>query len=864
MKKFFFVFMVFFLFSDIHCANQKSYEELYKEFFGSEFKDELIDSSFSLVFDYSPKGYISVKRSLATEKVFVNSKALLSIVSPSLEDDLLNSLKLLIKDNEYIDTKSLIDLGFLVEIQKKKIILNTKLGQKKILDIELTMPRVEKIIPPDIFPSDYSGYINFGFNQPYIHEGGFLFKKPLLSWQSNSWMKGLVLQTKGKFNEFDKEKLSLDGVVFIKDFPEKQTRFLTGQVFSNLYGYQDLGNLWGIQYSRFFFKPFIPPIDSTYRYSLRLDKLSYVDVYLNQYKISSFLLSQGNYNFKSFPLIYGKNFVKFNISSKENPSDNYQILQTVYKKPDRISQQITNFSYTFGVPVNSQDDSFDYNKTKLLGFYSKYINADWDSTYYGQISSLRELLGMDFVLYQQKGNSKFGINQTLSQSGDLGVSLESQYYFPISSEGFLDTQSLALVYRTKGFGITDLYVLPYDNLSFNYFSSFKFSTYNGVQSRFSLSSENQFLNIDLSLAAWYIQNLYNVFNFNLTSTFKPYTSSVVRANLSYGSNSKGSKISFFLNSQFQDSYFSFFSGITFIFDIANTHIFNFGVESDVLQTYATSGYSGLIDDNIKFDTGYKVSLEVPTQNSYYASSSYKKDSMVFSAKTMFSNVKEGSIESTLVNYENQRGFLNFVYLQNQLYNPDKGWVFSSYSNFNFSTAIAYADGHFAISKPINGSFILARPAPISKNSSIFLNVSHAIDDFGNCVIPVSSFYGGDLRVTSIESDLKNFSLYKRKYRYYLPNFSGSSVMVGEGSSLFLQGRLVNAKSEGLSNAIVDIVPISGEGISRQSLLTDYEGYFQIFLNPGRYQLVSKNREDLYMLVPDVDDSMYDLGDIFYD
>jgi len=864
MKTFFFILLTFFLFSDIQCANQKSYEELYKDLFGSEFKDELVESSFFLIFDYSPKGYIAVKRSLVTGKVLIKSKELFDIISPSLEEVLSKSLGLLVQDNEYIDTISLKQLDFFVEIQRKKIILNTKLGQKKILDIHLSTTKIEKVVPPDISPSDYSGYINFGLNQSYIHEGGYLFKKPFLFWQSNSWLDGLVIQTKGKFNEFDKERVSLDGVVFIKDFPEQQTRFLTGQVFSDLYGYQDLGNLWGIQYSRFFFKPFIPPMDSTHTYFLSLDKLSYVDIYVNQSKINSFLLSQGRYNFKSFPLIYGKNFIKFNISSKENPSDNYQIMQTIYKKPDRISQQITDFSYTLGVPVNSKDDSFDYSKTKFLGFYSKSINSDWDSNYYGQMSLSRELLGMDFLLYQSKGNSKFGLNQTWSQSGDLGIALESQYQFPISPESFLDSQSLSLAYRTKGFGITDLYVLPYDNLSLNYSSSFKFSTYNGVQSRFSLSNENQFLKVDLSLATWYVKNMYDVLNFNLTSSFKPYTSSIVKANLSYANNSKGSKISFFLNTQFQDSVFSLFSGITFIFDIANTHVFNFGVESDRLQTYATSGYSGLIDENIKFDTGYKLPLQIPTQNNYYASSSYKKKDIVFSTKTMFSNIREGSIESTFLNYENQRGFLNFVYLQNQLYVPDKGWVFSSYSNFNLSTAIAYAGGNFAISKPINGSFILAHPAPISKNSSIFLNVIHSIDDFGNCVIPVSSFYRGDLRITDLQSDLKNFNLYKRKYRYYLPHFAGASVMVGDGASLFLQGRLINNIGVPLSNVMVEVIPVSGGGIVKQSILTDNEGYFQIFLNPGRYQLLSKNRDDLYMVVPDLEDSMYDLGEIVYD
>ena len=864
MKNFFLILILFFLFSDIYYANEKSYEELYKELFGSEFKDELIESSFFLVFDYSPKGYISVKRSLATGKVLIKSRDLFDIISPFLEEDLSQSLKLLVQDNDYIDTNSLLQLDFLVEIQKKKIMLNTKLGQKKTLDIHLSTTKVEKVVSPDIVPSDYSGYINFGFNQPYIHEGGYLFKKPFLFWQSNSWMKGLVLQTKGKFNEFDQDKVSLDGVVFIKDFPEKQTRFLTGQVFSDLYGYQDLGNLWGIQYSRFFFKPFIPQMDSTYTYPLRLDELSYVDVYLNQYKISSFLLSQGRYNFKSFPLVYGENFIKFTISSKKNPSDNYQITQTVYKKPDRISQQISDFSYTFGVPVNSKDNSFDYSKTKLLGFYSKYINSDWDLNSYGQISSSRELLGMDFVLYQQKGNSKFGLNQTLSQSGELGMALESQYQFPISSEGFLDSNSLSFAYRTKGFGMTDLYVLPYDNLSFNYSSSFKFSTHNGLQSRFSLTNENQFLKVDLSLATWYVKNMYDVFNLNLMSSFKPYTSSIIRANFSYVNNFKKSKFSFFLNTQLQDSIFSLFSGITLVFDIANTHIFNFGLESDQRQTYATSGYTGLLDESIKFDAGYKMSIEVPTQNTYYASSSYKKKDIIFSTKTMFSNVREGSIESTLLNYENQRGFLNFLYLQNQLYVPDKGWVFSSYSNFNLSTAIAYAGGSFAVSKPINGSFILAHPSPISKNSSIFLNVIHSIDDFGNCVIPVSSFYGGDLRVTGIESDLKNFSLYKRKYRYYLPHFAGASVMVGEGASLFLQGRLINDVGAALANVMVEVMPVSGESIAKQSILTDNEGYFQIFLNPGRYQLLSKNRDDLYMVVPNIDESVYDLGDVFYD
>jgi len=166
---------------------------------------------------------------------------------------------------------------------------------------------------------------------------------------------------------------------------------------------------------------------------------------------------------------------------------------------------------------------------------------------------------------------------------------------------------------------------------------------------------------------------------------------------------------------------------------------------------------------------------------------------------------------------------------------------SQTASFEAATALAFAGGRIAWSRPITGSFAVVERRPVLDGIQVGVNPavdSYAakIDGFGPAVVPNLDPYRVN-RVTVDAPDLPaGYSLGPGSYRV-LPTYrSGTLIRVGEDGTIFLRG-ILHHDGAPLVFAVGELVSLDDRQRGPLVVMTNRAGRFGVMgLQPGRYAI----------------------------
>jgi outer membrane usher protein len=167
-------------------------------------------------------------------------------------------------------------------------------------------------------------------------------------------------------------------------------------------------------------------------------------------------------------------------------------------------------------------------------------------------------------------------------------------------------------------------------------------------------------------------------------------------------------------------------------------------------------------------------------------------------------------------------------------------------SLNFGTALAFADGRAALSRPITDSFVIIAQHSSLTGRLIEVNSVSGIPEartgpLGPAVLPEILSY----QEHSIELDAPDLppwtNLGTRPRSIYPAYRSGTLLIAGTAASVIIQGRLTDAAGRALPSEAGDLTHLEDQASPAIGFFTSRTGHFTVEgLKPGRWNLVLRN------------------------
>ena len=190
-------------------------------------------------------------------------------------------------------------------------------------------------------------------------------------------------------------------------------------------------------------------------------------------------------------------------------------------------------------------------------------------------------------------------------------------------------------------------------------------------------------------------------------------------------------------------------------------------------------------------------------------------------------------------------------------------------SLNLGTALAFADGQAALSRPITDSFAIVSRHPSLASQAIDVNSGNGIpeaktDPLGPAVLPELTSYESH-RVELSAPELPPWiDLGPQPLTVYPGYRSGTRLMAGTAATVIIEGLLVDAAGRPLPLEPGDIESLNEPGTPPRSFFTATTGRFAVEgFKPGRLRLVLRNYPDkpILLTIPPGSAGMVDVGSL---
>jgi outer membrane usher protein len=191
------------------------------------------------------------------------------------------------------------------------------------------------------------------------------------------------------------------------------------------------------------------------------------------------------------------------------------------------------------------------------------------------------------------------------------------------------------------------------------------------------------------------------------------------------------------------------------------------------------------------------------------------------------------------------------------------------TGLRLGTALVFADGHLAISRPITDSFIMVVPHSSLKGHDIEVNPAGEkpqakADFFGPAVVPGVPSYFVRRVIVDVPDVPDGYDLGDQVFNVQPRYRSGTLVTVGSGATAMLEGILVDSAGNPIDLRLGVAVSLDTPDAEPKAFFTDANGEFQLVgLVPGRYELRLDAVPDIAVQfeVPEGISGVYTLGTV---
>lgn len=770
--------------------------QLFEQVFGQPNSDIASQIEVPLVLNGASYGTVLVYPHSEVAHVTMAANTFLSLAHDSLNETVQSNLQSAITSDGQLSLAVLQAEGIDANFDRRRLRLyvdvppNLRLTAINSID-ESSRPPSESDLT---LPGQLSGYLNLRGTQTLDWASEQSKLKPLgLQFNGAVNWQGWVLEANGQATLGQSWQLGQLSVV--RDAPTQAIRYTIGDLSVPTVGYQAGPPLFGLSVARnFSLQPF-RVARPTSNYSFFLERTSTVDVFINDELTSTLRLEAGPQDIRDLPLKTGINEIRLEIKDDLGQTETLEFSTGV--AGELLAEGVHQFAYNIGVPTIARQPlkSYDFARPTLSLFHRVGLTSNLTLGGYLQGDFTQQMVGIDGTWATTVGN--IGWDMAASNHADYSVDMAAKLFYEWiepSSESSQNRQlRAALEYRGENFSVLGE-DSPQNSTALNLSVAYQQVLFENIQAR--LNGQYQ-LNREGS-------NAYGI-GINLS---RP---------LGQGMN---------INVGYQ-------------YGQSSSHEINQRFSVGLSGTLPFAGQ--------RFNTRTELNNTLEPSNSLTWSYSPNHTlGTVAPSLTLIQSPTNYGLNGRL-QYQGHRSMFG---LNHEVTLPrETNDSIANSSTITWGTAIAFVDGVWGWSRPIDNSFVLVTRQGSAEGEIVRVNPTSSGDmaqanGSGPAVLSVAPY---SLNQLSLDApDLKLGQDLGQTSHQLLPSYrSGTLIRTGTEATVLMRGVLVNEKQEPLILQQGWIESLSDSSWPTVEFFTNRTGRFVAAgLKPGLYRLhLSENDLD---------------------
>ncbi len=741
----------------------------------------------------------------------IETKPFLTVLKASLKPSYLKPLLVSLSDQQRTSFIALKKAGIRSHFDQANLSLQLKIPLKMRLPIPLTLGRKRK---QKHYPADnelaqaatVSAYTNLDAKIDYndsSHES-----KQRLQTSSILNIKGVVLENRTTYRNDRDQQWSRDSTRLVIDDPENLHRYTLGDINTEYRNYQQGIPIAGLRVEKMTaLNPYLKT-NSTSQYLFTLERDSEVRIYINGFLKDKKKLDAGEYSLTDLRLASGVNKIRLEITDKTGKTTEQSF--SLLKDQNLLKSGTSAYALEVGVPSYRLAESYHYDRSAILvsGHYKTGLNDHLTAETSFLTDGKNIQVGINTLMPTPIGRVSGRLSQLKTSSNKQGYAAGFDYkYSPPLQKKDAVQFSVSGDYFDKEFTALS-YSLDKQQLHSTDHESVESRVYANIGKKI---AKNLHANLNIQRETSYQQNdaVYSA-NIGLNKTFKKGGS--VSAQLRYQNNRQKDK-------------------------------------SINLRLNMPLAKNNKKDRNKTLSSTYD-SLDERLINSFFIrpKSNTGKDSLGAS----FSSYSRKGSHTLNANVSYRGEIAEIGFSQSVTKTEESAEKYRAHSNLRVKTALSFADGQFALSKPISDSFaIVTGPENQDKDIAVIKGTTgfsrsqgKALPDHyqgliqknaSPAVINISSYHYNTVNIDStalpLGSDLESteFAVKSSYKRGYLLKAGGEPGVIVDATLVDLSGKPLALKGGELIAMDAKRKPLT--------FFTNRTGRIRLIsVPPGKYQL----------------------------
>jgi len=694
---FFCVAMPLFGVSGSQTSSQKSYNELYEQVFGHPPQIEYQLLTIHCQIDQGIEGQLQASVPSFGETLLIKNEDFIPLIAQILTSDALEDLKSLVDNDGNISTQGLRNQGYTLRYDRTSLVLVITTPVKYRSTKSISLVQQSKPYVTIEKPSAISGYLNIfstqrfeEMNPSFPLEANFESVLNVQGWVARSAVLG----------GSPTQKPLIQSVQLIRDLPDKDLRFIVGDLEYPVIGFQRYLPLTGAGVSVGNLLPDHIVSNNLSQYKLTLTTPSDIEIWVNDKLTVTKSLPEGTYDLRNFPLEFGYNHVVIHVIDSSGIFEAYTF--PFVQDQSLIQKGKMEFSYNTGVPLTLDFFSGSRKYGSDLG-YSVYLrhglNHNWTLGGYTQGLSQQNLTGIENLYATSLGLIRIDLGLSTISGQKNAIAWETSFlsFQAKHPTDFFQRWGTGLNSREKSFGALGQ-TSPSNP---NALSGFAFA-----QIRLTEKLVGD-LQAHSELTGFPQQE--NGYGFSVTFYYRHAQSILIKSWTEWNKE--------------PGDFSNFVTGIGFSWTPGH-HKFDYQRESDKNEFVNINLYPEFAKG---LNVGAFARRDEKTVNTEARLAYDFGDLTDFRMVTRHRFEEGENTDTSTFTYRGNRAIIGGT-LQNT--SQQTGEV-------RVETALVFADGHFGISRPIRSNFIILHPHSSIHDYSVKFSPTGEIDMFGNAVVATS-------------------------------------------------------------------------------------------------------------------------------
>jgi outer membrane usher protein len=350
----------------------------------------------------------------ADDSVRVDTKSFVEALRPKLAAEKIELLQTKIAGTEYAPVGQLAELGYIVRYDPAAIALTVQIPAEARAARDLSLQRFDDPATGQAYqPATFSGYVNFRSFADYIWNGGNSgIQSPTVLVDSAIRYNRIVVENEGtlRFGGDGEKAFTREATRLVYDDRRRLMRFSAGDLNTTGRGFSNSPQLAGLSAQRVY--SIVDPlrmVQPTGDRSFTVTRPSTVDATINGLSVRRIRLEPGVYNVRDFPFVQGTNNVQFTIEDDAGGRQTIEFSQ--FFDRTLLAVGLTEFAVQAGVVAQQGQGSRDYQ-------FGRPAASGWIRR------GISETLTLGGNFHVRKDGATVGVETTLATAfGVIGADL---------------------------------------------------------------------------------------------------------------------------------------------------------------------------------------------------------------------------------------------------------------------------------------------------------------------------------------------------------------------------------------------------------------------------------------------------------